>query len=73
VLLLGGLVARLLLGALTRALARSRAARHGNQVARRIERAVRTTADERLLGPIRAEVAEQGRLRDAVRTLAHAS
>lgn len=72
-LLLGGLVVRLLLGVLTRAFARSRAARHGNQVARRIERSVRTTADERLLEPIRAEVAEQRRLRDAVRTLTRAT
>lgn len=71
-LLLGGLAVRVLLGAATRALAHRSAARHGRHVRRRIERAVRTVADGRLLAPIRAELDDQRRLREAVHTLAAA-
>jgi hypothetical protein len=72
-LLLGGVVGRLALGALTRVLARAGAARHGIRVRRRIERSVRAVAEDRLLAPIRDEVDEQRRLRDAIGVLADAA
>lgn len=68
----GGVLIRVALGALTRVLARAGAARHAIRVTRRVERGVRAVASERLLAPIEAEVADQRRLRDAVRALAQA-
>ena len=72
-LLLGGFAVRLLLGVLTRVLARAGARRHGARVARRIDRALRAAADDRLLAPVRAEVAAQTRLRGAVEALRSAT
>lgn len=73
VLLLGGLALRVLLGVLTRLFARAGARRHGARVARRIERAVRTAADEHLLVPVRRELEAQGELRAAVAALQDAT
>jgi hypothetical protein len=69
-LLLGGLLVRVVLGGLTRLLARVVAGRRGRAVSRRIDRAVREVAEDRLLAPVRAEVADQERLRRAVQDLA---
>jgi hypothetical protein len=71
-LLLGGLVVRVLLGVLTRLLARVGARRHGRRVAARIGRAVRDVAEDRLLTPVRTEVEAQRRLRTAIEVLASA-
>ncbi|MEX0834812.1 MAG: hypothetical protein WD010_01885, partial [Nitriliruptor sp.] len=72
-LVLGGVVVRLLLGVLTRVLARAGARRHGARVARRIDRSLRAAADDRLLAPVRREVDAQARLRAAVSTLRSAT
>ncbi len=69
-LLLGGLLVRLVLGGITRWAARASGRRRGTVVRRRIERQVREVADTELLGPIRAELAGQMRLRDAIARLA---
>jgi GTP-binding protein EngB required for normal cell division len=71
-LLLGGVVVRLLLGGLSRVAARRAGDRHGRRVARRIERGIGAVAEGRLLAPVRAEVADQDRLRAAIGVLASA-
>ena len=68
-LLLGGLFVRVLLGLLTRVLARTGARRHAARVRRQIERALRTVVKERLLTPLRREVDDQQRLLDAIAAL----
>jgi hypothetical protein len=68
-LLIGGIAVRLLLGLLTRGLARVSARRHGARVARRVRDAVRRVAEDGLLAPVRAELDAQRRLRAAIATL----
>jgi GTP-binding protein EngB required for normal cell division len=69
-LLLGGLLVRVLLGVLTRLLARAGARRHGARARRQVERALREVVEEHLLVPLRREVDDQRRLREAVVGLA---
>jgi GTP-binding protein EngB required for normal cell division len=69
-LLVGGVAVRILLGVLTRGLARVSARRHGARVSRRVRDAVRRVAEDGLLAPVRAELAAQRRLRAAIATLA---
>lgn len=69
-LLLGGVILRVLLGLLSRWAATRAGERHGRRVARSIEREVRKVAEGRLLAPVRAEVADQDRLRAAIGALA---
>lgn len=68
-LLLGGLLVRLLFGVVTRLLARTGARRHAHRVRRQIERALQAQVEERLLAPLRREVDDQRRLRDAIAAL----
>jgi GTP-binding protein EngB required for normal cell division len=72
-LLLGGLVVRVLLGLLTRVLARARSRRHGRAVAKRLRRGIREVAEGELLAPVRDELDAQRRLRGAVRTLSRSA
>ncbi|MFA9432249.1 GTPase [Egicoccus sp. AB-alg2] len=68
-LLLGGLLGRLLLGVVSRLSARVGARRHAGAVRRRIEQALRAAVDRDLLAPVRQELDDQRRLRDAIATL----
>ncbi|GGI03510.1 GTPase [Egicoccus halophilus] len=68
-LLLGGLVARVLVGVGTRLAARAGARRHAAAVRRRIERRLRAVIEGTLLEPVREELSAQHRLRNAVATL----
>jgi hypothetical protein len=72
-LFVGGLLARVLLGLLTRLFARAGARRHAGLVRRQITRGLTTVIDEELLGPVRGELEAQQRLRDAVATLVRQS
>ena len=69
-LLAGGVLARVLLGVLTRVARRAGARRHAHRVRRRIAAQVREVVDGHLLDPVRREVADQRRLRTAVDVLA---
>ncbi|MEX2503512.1 MAG: GTPase [Egicoccus sp.] len=68
-LLLGGLLVRVLLGVVTRLLARTGARRHAARVRRQIERSLGEVVEQRLLDPLRREVDDQRRLRDALAAL----
>ncbi|HSK24696.1 MAG TPA: GTPase [Egicoccus sp.] len=68
-LLLGGLLVRIVLGVVTRLSARNGARRHAARVRRQIERTLRVVVEERLLDPLRREVDDQRRLRDAITAL----
>lgn len=72
-LLLGGLLVRVVLGLLTRGLARSGARRHAARVRRQIERALREVVEARLLAPLRREVDDQRRLHAAIAALSRRS
>jgi hypothetical protein len=72
-LFVGGLLARVLLGVLTRLFARAGARRHARHVRRQITRGLTAVIDDELLGPVRAELEAQRRLRGAVATLVRQS
>jgi hypothetical protein len=72
-LFVGGLLARVLLGVLTRLFARAGARRHARLVRRQITQGLTAVIDDELLGPVRGELEAQRRLREAVATLVRQS